>query len=536
MATELDYRTTLEHTIEKYRQILECYPDELSAQLALAELTHLRGLRLEALLSHQRILKSSPVPESRVALAEVYASQGLYMQAFEEISTTLRTHPLFPEAHYSAAEFSETAAIPEDLKQALEKSCRPDDLARAALQLALKRSVLLREYQELAQASERAKGDPLATYRVEETRKRLQLLERRLGRVEQLETQVAEREIEQQRLREFEQERLRQLELLRVAEEQRLREEQDILEQERLEQERLEQERLEQERLEQERLEQERLEQERLEQERLEQERLEQERLEQESERQRTDDLIDETLAGDLGQLHDFTSILDPTPAKTSAGGLGDDLEWSAHPVTAPSSAAAPSQPYFSVSTPLSEIEIGLDPGQASDSIFFDLGGDVESVDEQLRSMESGEGYPVSPTPAIQEPPAAPVQLDRSALYDKIRGEISGPIGTLAKTRGVTSIHVVARDGYVVEQSTRDAVSQERITEFVVEGLSILESFASNPQYWVLECSGGIVVFQIIDQGHVLVAVGQAGANFGALRYTMDKMRPRFALILSTVE
>jgi len=50
--------------------------------------------------------------------------------------------------------------------------------------------------------------------------------------------------------------------------------------------------------------------------------------------------------------------------------------------------------------------------------------------------------------------------------------------------------------------------------------------------YWVLECAGGIVVLQMIDQDHALVVVGQAGANFGALRYTMDKMKPTLAKIM----
>ncbi|CAN0363755.1 unnamed protein product, partial [Phaeothamnion confervicola] len=159
MATETEFRTTLEHTIEKYRQVLERFPYESSAQLALAELTQLRGLRLEALLSHQEILKSSPVPESRVALADVYASQGLYNQAFEELSATLAQYPIFPEAHYCAAEFAETVPLPDELKQALERPCHQPDLARAFLQVGLKRSVVMRELQELSQASERSKGD-----------------------------------------------------------------------------------------------------------------------------------------------------------------------------------------------------------------------------------------------------------------------------------------------------------------------------------------------------------------------------------------
>ena len=49
------------------------------------------------------------------------------------------------------------------------------------------------------------------------------------------------------------------------------------------------------------------------------------------------------------------------------------------------------------------------------------------------------------------------------------------------------------------------------------------------------QCNGGIFVMQTLDEDHVLIAVGQAGANFGALRYTMDKTKAKFGDILGEV-
>ena len=66
-------------------------------------------------------------------------------------------------------------------------------------------------------------------------------------------------------------------------------------------------------------------------------------------------------------------------------------------------------------------------------------------------------------------------------------------------------------------------------------GFAFLVAYAKNPAYWVLECTGGIFVMQALDDRHVLIAVGQAGANFGALRYTMDKTKAKFATILDNV-
>mgnify|MGYP003365275417 CR=1 FL=1 len=74
----------------------------------------------------------------------------------------------------------------------------------------------------------------------------------------------------------------RKEELIKIAEKEKLREEEEKLEKEKLKKERLENERIEKERLEKERLENERLEKERLELEKLEGERLEKERIENE--------------------------------------------------------------------------------------------------------------------------------------------------------------------------------------------------------------------------------------------------------------
>ena len=74
----------------------------------------------------------------------------------------------------------------------------------------------------------------------------------------------------------------RKEELIKIAEKEKLRQEEEKLEKERLEKERLENERIEKERLEKEKLEKQKLEKERLEREKLEQERLEKERIENE--------------------------------------------------------------------------------------------------------------------------------------------------------------------------------------------------------------------------------------------------------------
>lgn len=144
-----------------------------------------------------------------------------------------------------------------------------------------------------------------------------------------------------------------------------------------------------------------------------------------------------------------------------------------------------------------------------------------------------------SPTP---EPPvfsSAEVEVPaglspaRKAFYETHAEALSSLTTTLARTRGVTSIFLVAREGVTIDAVAKDNITEKRVGELVKESFEFLEAFANDPAYWVLECAGGIFVMQRLDDRHVLIAIGQAGANFGALRYTMDKTRTKFEQLLA---
>lgn len=138
---------------------------------------------------------------------------------------------------------------------------------------------------------------------------------------------------------------------------------------------------------------------------------------------------------------------------------------------------------------------------------------------------------PLPPSPQTNGPDK--ISPARKAFYQLHSESISSLTSTLARTRGVTSIFLAAREGVTINSSAKDHISQERVGELVKESFEFLEAFASDLSYWVLECSGGIFVMQRLDDLHVLIAVGQAGANFGALRYTMDKTKIKFEQLLA---
>lgn len=162
-------------------------------------------------------------------------------------------------------------------------------------------------------------------------------------------------------------------------------------------------------------------------------------------------------------------------------------------------------------------------------------GEEVASGELSGTAEDSAEALPVAAYATLEMPLPAQLSAARKAFYQTHAEALSALTQTLARTRGVTSIYLVAREGVAIESVAKDDISEERIGEIVSESFEFLEAFAADPAYWVLECSGGIFVMQRLDARHVLIAIGQAGANFGALRYTMDKTRAKFEQILSQV-
>lgn len=183
-----------------------------------------------------------------------------------------------------------------------------------------------------------------------------------------------------------------------------------------------------------------------------------------------------------------------------------------------------------------------LMPMMEDDSTMILVGGEAEPVSPVAETVVEPVVEPsfdaiepsIEPTFASAEAELPQeVSAARKAFYEMHHESLSGLTTTLARTRGVTSIFLVAREGQTIDSVAKDDISEKRVGDLVRESFEFLEAFANDPAYWVLECAGGIFVMQKLDERHVLIAIGQAGANFGALRYTMDKTRTKFEQILA---
>ena len=552
-----EQKTTLELKLEKLRSICEKSPDNHIGLLALAETAFRRGLRLEALEAYQKVLKDESVAEAHLCMAQMYRHHGLYQEAISELRVLFEMEPGYPEAHVFARELSASTTLPQDIEEILLAGCGNDELALARVRLSIARSLVLREGQELVAIQDANAGDPTFGYYIFETRKRLSYCEEVLSQLAVLEDARKAYLADLDRQRQIERERQRAAEnpavevvaeepLVEVALVEPLEGVSEYPETETGEFEDFT-DSVQAEAVENVDIAEsvELPEATAVEEVYIEPEDLPQQ-LEAESE------LVEEPVSEDHSRVvepalwDDHPTLVVPSHDSVE-GGVREHLHDLTLDITPVLEGSLPPEweDAPEVEPEFPPVVAGLPLGGGYES---GLGDDLELPTEDagyssLDSDESAVVEAVEPVPEV-EIPAQPVvvepvmveavaeERDFPSLYAPLLASLDGLIQTLAKTRSVSSVFLLNREGYAVAEQVKDAIGKERLSEFIVETVSFLEAFANAPQYWVLECAGGIVVIQSVDSYHYLVTIGQTGANFGALRYTMDRVRPNFEQVL----
>lgn len=546
-----EQKTTLELKLEKLRTICEKSPDNHIGLLALAETAFRRGLRLEALEAYQKVLKDESVAEAHLCMAQMYRHHGLYQEAISELRVLFEIEPGYPEAHVFARELSSATTLPQDIEEILLAGCGNDELALARVRLSIARSLVLREGQELVAIQDANAGDPTFGYYIFETRKRLSYCEEVLSQLAVLEDARRAYLADLDRQRQIERERQRAAQSPAVVEAPEVPEPSlvearpvELLEGSALptavnvgefndfaghaEDGFVEDVYAEAEA-------------------EVEAE-VEVEASPQEPELVAVEDSLEEPVAEeatrpvepalwddhptfvpthDSGETpgrdphHDLT--LDITP--TLEGSLPPEIE----EVLPVAGSLWDDEPGYEVPPATYESGLGDDLSGPVQSPAMERPGHL-SLEQVEPQVVEDQPEPVAPLPSLAVPLV--VQPDFPSLYAPLLTSLDGLIQTLAKTRSVSSVFLLNREGYAIAEQVKDSIGGERLSEFIIETVAFLEAFASAPQYWVLECAGGIVVIQSVDSYHYLVTIGQTGANFGALRYTMDRVRPNFEQVL----
>lgn len=510
-----EYKTSLDKKIERFREIQERSENNPLIALALGEASLRRGLRLEALTAYQDVLSEHSVPEAYMAIARIYADQGMITEAYEELERLFAVDPRNIEARILGEELNEEQPAPESLLEFLVRPPYVEAVLEARRRLKLEKRILERELQELTRNVAIEPDEAIHEYLMEEAKKRLSRHESTILKIAKLED-IAQKTLVAPPI--------------------------------------------------------------------------------PSSGLVTPEDVDGEVGDGSSDGEQEFSSIPGLGPEESegdeiemAAPMLGeatnpeieeaaltssDDFEVESTAEEASGFEALPAGFASEDPLPIGEMFFSEDPLALSDLPLpkVNFGGELPPIpdSEEARELvteiefpgdedevsaeeeqtdtvvaEPEEAPEVEEFAATEADSVEPVELEpeappepagsspeRKAFYEEVSAQLSDLTAALSKTRGVTSTFLVSSFGEVLEHSKDPEIDIARIGETVLEGLDFLTAFAENPQYWVLECNGGIFVMQTVDAGHVLVAIGQAGANFGALRYTMDKTKSKFADIL----
>lgn len=175
------------------------------------------------------------------------------------------------------------------------------------------------------------------------------------------------------------------------------------------------------------------------------------------------------------------------------------------------------------------ELDLGESPDSHDIEDFFSslAISEPEEPDEDVPLPE------LEPEPvAVEEAPSGP-SAARLGFYDSVSAGLREAVDELLRTRGLTSIFLVSLDGHVVAHQSRDSITPEQVGGLIVQLQDCLRSYSAEMTYWALECEGGIVLLQQLDERHGLVAIGQAGASFAMIRLNLDKAKSKLAEPLS---
>ncbi|MHB2016044.1 MAG: hypothetical protein ACYCW6_03755, partial [Candidatus Xenobia bacterium] len=143
---------------------------------------------------------------------------------------------------------------------------------------------------------------------------------------------------------------------------------------------------------------------------------------------------------------------------------------------------------------------------------------------------------------AEKEAEAARAEAETTAnsmvdMYAPALPAISEGVGILGKTRNVAAALVISDRGLIVHKDIKEPLPEDFISTFVKSAVELTRSAGESAHttfnLWVLEFDKGLLVLNAIDPHHVLVVHGGAGANFGALKFAIDKAKPQLASALS---
>lgn len=193
------------------------------------------------------------------------------------------------------------------------------------------------------------------------------------------------------------------------------------------------------------------------------------------------------------------------------------------------------------VESALDEVEAALqavEPALAEvEPALADVETAIQEVEPTPQEVSSPEVQAVEraaevPLEVAVRTPVAQSSEAIQSFYAGVNLKLAESLERLGKTRGVVGSLLLAEDFGMVWQVGFDR-NLEQTLESLLDALALMRGHTQRPQHWVLEWEGGLAILQRVDERHFVLVVGKAGANFGVVRYAIEKVRPDMAALVA---
>lgn len=174
MTRKMETLTTMEQQLEEARRAAREAPGDLEALLVCAQMCLKRDLRLEALQHFQTVLGSQPRIEARFGLAQLFARQRHFLEAYDELRRLFELEPLHVLGHALLVALNSREPVPADLQPRLSFVPSRKDLAEQRRLLEAEREAMASEVDQYRILASAPDAEPILQYHLEESRKRVE--------------------------------------------------------------------------------------------------------------------------------------------------------------------------------------------------------------------------------------------------------------------------------------------------------------------------------------------------------------------------
>ncbi|MHC9542965.1 MAG: hypothetical protein AB9903_25915 [Vulcanimicrobiota bacterium] len=475
--------TTLDIQIEKLAEIVQENPEDITVLLAYAELNLRRGRYLEALQAYHRIMNIKPdVIDVHVGLSRIYLRQNMIAEAFNEIVKVFQLSPADIEGRIMydrLLDIGEPSAETQDaIRNLAVTDPEFDDLRLFKHQKELERERLEGEITQFEKIMEEHDEEPIYEYNFEMALNRKKNIDELFKYIDALESYLEQKALEVKP------------DIIPPAAEEEAEEASEEPAEPTGEAE-------------------------------LPGEEISEESAEATAAEEAAEEVHEMEFPQEGQLVEDSSTVIFPDEAQV--------------PVEEEQNEIAPDEQEERAAPPAPSVE--------KEESLVGESEVTEEVSEESQTVEE-EAAAVGEDDVIEEPPPPePVREgpseERLQFYQTVKDSITTVLAGLIKTKGVTVVMTVAGDGYVVDSIVNETIDYAQIGKKISSGIEVIRHWRDEEKgrsflYWVLEFEQGLVVVRAINREYFLVAIAKAGANFGAMRYSMDKGKETLDEILSS--